>query len=151
MIWDLATGAPQRRLTASSGPITALAYCPDGSLLASANGFESYVRIWDLNSGQVKHMLRSYAPARNSVAFAPNGRLVAASDHDGSVKLWSARGPAGCRQGWMDTAIGSAAWPSRPTVEPSPRSATILTSGSGMRPRSSHGDCTASGEGSCRL
>ena len=36
-------------------------------------------------------MLRSYAPARNSVAFAPNGRLVAASDHDGSVKLWSAR------------------------------------------------------------
>ena len=88
IVWDLATGGRRLRLE-TTGLVTALAYSPDGSLLASANGFDGSVRIWDPAAGRLVCSIGSRATSRNPMAFAPGGRLLATADDDGTVKIWS--------------------------------------------------------------
>ena len=119
------------------GFVTALAYSPDGSLLASANGFPGGpVHIWDPAAGRLVRSIGSHSTSRNPMAFAPGGRLLATADEDGTVKFWSVT--TGRRwRAWMARPTSSVAWRSRPTVGPSPRSATTMMSGCGTRPKSS--------------
>lgn len=56
-------------------PITALAYSPDGKLLAS--GAYGRVAIWDMASGQPTQVLTSVLGAVNDLKFSPDGKVLA--------------------------------------------------------------------------
>jgi WD40 repeat protein len=88
-------------LSRHSGPIHALAFSPDGKLLATASGpLDGAVRLWDTGTGKsvatfedpwAKPDNRSHA---TGVAFTPDGKTLA-STHEAAgytaIRLWDVR------------------------------------------------------------
>ena len=79
-LWDMATGQERATLEAHgqlSGGITALAWSPDGTLLAIADMSESTVRLWDAKSGQPRGTLPAKTDVVNALAFSRDGNILA--------------------------------------------------------------------------
>jgi len=79
----------------ANGGVTAVAFSPDGKLLAIGYG-DGTARLWNPATEQaVGTPLRAGTGtigAVNGVAFSPDGKLLATADADGTVRLWN---PAG--------------------------------------------------------
>lgn len=100
-LWDAATAREICRLAARRltdrkshvldfSPVRALAFSPDGRILASGGGFkEDCVRLWDVAAGR---SLRDLPPQKTitwSLAFSPDGRTLARGGAwDPVVRLW---------------------------------------------------------------
>jgi WD40 repeat protein len=76
-------------LKGTGGRIRALAFSPDGRLLASAAGRGRRITLWDLAGGAKKRLCGHSAPVRRLV-FAPCGDQLASLDIHGHVRLWGA-------------------------------------------------------------
>ncbi len=68
----------------------ALAFSPDGALLATAND-DHTVRLWAVATGELVHTLNGHADSVNAVAFSPDGTVLASAgaDMDDTVRVWS--------------------------------------------------------------
>jgi WD40 repeat protein len=73
--------------TDTFGPTFAVAFSPDGQLLAAGTA-EGQVRLWRVNDGQPLLTCEGHMGAVWSVAFSPDGRLLASGSTDGTVRLW---------------------------------------------------------------
>lgn len=106
--------------------VIALAWSPDGALLAAA-AVSGPISIFDAANGVVKHALKGHGFGTTSLAWQPGGGLLASSGQDGKVRLWDTQ--AGAEAASMDT---GAAWAERVAWNPSGNS---LVSAAGKKLR----------------
>lgn len=84
---DAADNVLPLKLVGQPGTIFAVAFSPDGSLLASA-GDALAVYLWDGETGELRHVLEGHEHGVNSLAFSPDGRVLATGASDHTVRLW---------------------------------------------------------------
>jgi WD40 repeat protein/mono/diheme cytochrome c family protein len=86
-----AEGKAVSKLTGSTNQVRALAFSPDGKLLASAGGSPAQfgeVKIYNVADGKEVAAIRGHRDNIFSVAFSPDGKLLATCSYDKMVKLW---------------------------------------------------------------
>ncbi|MXV78699.1 hypothetical protein F4X73_01760 [Candidatus Poribacteria bacterium] len=68
--------------------VYAVAFSPDGSLLASG-GNNNRVVLWNIGNQMEPKVFRGHTKSVMSVVFSPDGQLLASASHDGYVRLWN--------------------------------------------------------------
>ena len=86
---DLRTGQERWRAPAAKELVVALAFSPDGKVLASAAGFsESDIRLWDVATGKPIGSLEGHGSWVGGLVFWPDGKKLASSSADQTIRIW---------------------------------------------------------------
>lgn len=97
IVWDTATGKElwrklghPREDPTDDRPIAiyALAFSPDGQLLASGDFQQSALRLWKSATGEPHLQPMITRPSLTGVAFTPDGRRVLAAGYDSEIRMW---------------------------------------------------------------
>lgn len=87
-IWSVQTGQLLDRLAGHEGPISSLAFAPNGGVVVSGS-WDHTVRIWSIfDRTQTSEPLQLQADVLD-VAFRPDSRQLAVSTLDGQLTFWS--------------------------------------------------------------
>jgi WD40 repeat protein len=89
-LWDARTGRLLRRLGDPAEQVMAVAFSPDGQLVASAGAGASgsgAIRLWDSATGAPVWSTDDRAAEALAIVFAPDGSSLATADADGLIKL----------------------------------------------------------------
>ncbi len=91
-LWDIAGRTLRATLEGHTDQINALAFSPDGALLASGSGNgelgDDAVRLWDVASRKEIAAIEVPGDGVWSVAFSPDGTILAWGAARGGVTLW---------------------------------------------------------------
>ncbi|MCY3796541.1 MAG: hypothetical protein OXG84_01950 [Chloroflexi bacterium] len=103
-LWQIHAGDPltfsdRLFLNAHAGPVTALAFSPDGNSLVSA-GREAYTHVdvdrnfaaivWDLEAVAQQAILSGHTGLIDAIAFSPSKDLIITAADDGLIRNWEA-------------------------------------------------------------
>lgn len=73
--------------TGHTGPVSEVAFSPDGRTLASG-GWDNSIKLWSVKSGQQLKSLDGHTGWVWSLAFSPDGKTLASGSGDKTIKLW---------------------------------------------------------------
>jgi WD40 repeat protein len=97
LVWDRNTVSQTQVLSGHAARVNALAFSPDGTLLASGSGAidpnsaqDFTVRLWDVATGEQRMTLEGHTAPVRSIAFSPDGTLLASGSLDGTARVWNA-------------------------------------------------------------
>jgi WD40 repeat protein len=77
--------------SASGGAVIAIAFSPDGSLLAYG-GQDNVVHVLDAASGREIIALTSHSDRIIGLGWSPDGTRLASASGDGAVRVWGLPG-----------------------------------------------------------
>ncbi|MBL9123547.1 MAG: pre-peptidase C-terminal domain-containing protein [Planctomycetaceae bacterium] len=86
-VWDVAAGTVQLTFRAHQDSLFAVAWSPDGKLLATGS-YDQLVQLWDAASAAPVRQLAGHSGAVFDLAFHPQGTMLASASADRTVKLW---------------------------------------------------------------
>jgi len=94
-VWDAASGKVLLTLGKDLQGADAVAFSPDGLLLAAAVNAGgrrgNAVQIWDLASGQLVQDMREHTQQINDLAFSPDGNRIASVSNDNTLRIWNVK------------------------------------------------------------
>src|SRR5439155_6990913 len=85
-LWEVATGKLLQSLPGVREWVRAVAFSPDGGLLASTAGRSDQsgeIILWDVAAGKELRRLQGHQKAVAQLAFAPDGKLLASAGEGG--------------------------------------------------------------------
>src|SRR6266542_2220698 len=97
-LWDVASAKEIASLKGHGDAVWALAFSPDGTILASGSGEflqkrPGEVKLWDVATRKERASLRGHTLGVFSVAFSPDGQMLASGSGQlfgaGEFKLWN--------------------------------------------------------------
>jgi WD40 repeat protein len=87
-LWDVETGQELRRFVGHTGPVTGVAFAPDGRHAVSCS-HDRTLRLWDMDSGLEEQCCLGHTSGIHGVAFLPAGRhVVSAGGCEKMVRVW---------------------------------------------------------------
>ncbi|KAF2703413.1 WD40 repeat-like protein [Pleomassaria siparia CBS 279.74] len=87
-IWSVQTGQLLDRLSGHEGPVSSLAFAPDGGTLVSGS-WDHTVRVWNIFARtQTSEPLQLMADVL-CIAFRPDSKQIAVTTLDGQLTFWS--------------------------------------------------------------
>jgi WD40 repeat protein len=91
-IWNIADRT-SKVLADLTGPVAALAFSPDGKLLATEATTlpgkpGAAPRIWDAATGKILQTLTGHTDAVSALAFTPDGKKLVTASWDSTARIW---------------------------------------------------------------
>lgn len=87
LLWDCDSELPFARLSAHGGSVNAVAFSPDGAVIASGDE-DGVLSLWDAHNGQPLAALEGHHGAILSLCFAADGEAIVTGGADHSVRFW---------------------------------------------------------------
>jgi WD40 repeat protein/tetratricopeptide (TPR) repeat protein len=87
-LWDVAAGKERDTLGKHRAGVRALAFSPDGRLLATGS-LDGSLKLWDVAAGRELRNLPDYTSAVHVLTFSPDGKSLGSISRDGIVTVWN--------------------------------------------------------------
>ena len=94
-LWSAETGEFLRTIPETLQDVHALAYSPDGEIIASHSykwrlWMGGTIDIWSADDGKRLRTIRGHTEGVRSIAFSPDGKQVASGGYHGGIRIWDA-------------------------------------------------------------